>query len=123
MLRLAQIWKDFHQTRLSAVRLGDILNTVLEASTIQARRHFPATRGDIVFDRATFRYRIDGPEVLHDMSFRVPAGQIVGLSDRSNFWDAPTGPPDTNHHWIKLWGRLNNIPRLGYCAGVRSDAH
>jgi ATP-binding cassette, subfamily B, bacterial HlyB/CyaB len=34
-----------------------------------------------VFDYAAFRYRIDGPEVLPDVSFRVPAGQIVGLSD------------------------------------------
>src|SRR6202030_2871108 len=27
----------------------------------------------------TFRYRIDGPEVLHDVSFDVPAGQVVGI--------------------------------------------
>ena len=26
-----------------------------------------------------FRYRIDGPEVLHDVSFDVPAGQVVGI--------------------------------------------
>jgi subfamily B ATP-binding cassette protein HlyB/CyaB len=30
-------------------------------------------------DHATFRYRIDGPEVLHDVSFAVPSGQIVGV--------------------------------------------
>jgi ATP-binding cassette, subfamily B, bacterial HlyB/CyaB len=27
----------------------------------------------------TFRYRIDGPEVLHDVSFKVPPGQVVGI--------------------------------------------
>src|SRR5262245_49721225 len=27
VLRLAQIWQDFHQARLSVARLGDILNT------------------------------------------------------------------------------------------------
>src|SRR5262249_5190474 len=27
----------------------------------------------------TFRYRIDGPEVLHDISLNVPAGQLVGI--------------------------------------------
>jgi subfamily B ATP-binding cassette protein HlyB/CyaB len=27
----------------------------------------------------SFRYRIDGPEVLHDITFSVPAGQIVGV--------------------------------------------
>jgi ATP-binding cassette, subfamily B, bacterial HlyB/CyaB len=27
----------------------------------------------------TFRYRIDGPEILHDVSLGVPAGQVVGI--------------------------------------------
>ena len=27
----------------------------------------------------TFRYRVDGPEVLHDISFSIPAGQVVGI--------------------------------------------
>ena len=31
------------------------------------------------FEHVTFRYRIDGPEVLHDVSFKVPAGQVVGI--------------------------------------------
>src|SRR5262249_15647164 len=35
--------------------------------------------GDITFEHVTFRYRVDGPEVLHDVSFNVPAGQIVGI--------------------------------------------
>jgi len=39
----------------------------------------PALRGDIVFDHVSFRYRIDGPEVLHDVSFSVPAGQVIGI--------------------------------------------
>jgi subfamily B ATP-binding cassette protein HlyB/CyaB len=30
VLRLAQIWQDFHQARLSVLRLGDILNTTAE---------------------------------------------------------------------------------------------
>ena len=32
VLRLAQIWQDFHQARLSVERLGDILNTMPEPS-------------------------------------------------------------------------------------------
>ena len=32
-----------------------------------------------MFEHATFRYRIDGPEVLHDVSFSIPAGQVVGV--------------------------------------------
>jgi ATP-binding cassette, subfamily B, bacterial HlyB/CyaB len=79
VLRLAQIWQDFHQARLSVARLGDILNTVAEPSFTPTRAALPAIRGDISFERVTFRYRVDGPEVLHDASFHVPAGQMVGV--------------------------------------------
>ena len=44
-----------------------------------ARARLPAIRGDITFEHVTFRYRIDGQEVLHDVSFDVPAGQMVGI--------------------------------------------
>src|SRR6266849_2245095 len=79
VLRLAQMWQDFHQARLSVARLGDILNTTPEPSFNPARAALPAVRGDIAFERATFRYRIDTAEVLHDVTFTVPAGQIVGI--------------------------------------------
>ena len=79
VLRLAQIWQDFHQARLSVARLGDILNTVPEPTYNSGQTALPAIRGDVVFDHVTFRYRIDGPEVLHDVSFRVPAGQVIGI--------------------------------------------
>jgi len=79
VLRLAQIWQDFHQARLSIARLGDILNTAAEPTYAAGRARLPAIRGDIRFDHVTFRYRVDGPEVLHDVSFAVPAGQTVGI--------------------------------------------
>src|SRR6202048_3183100 len=79
VLRLAQIWQDFHQARLSVARLGDILNTPAEPSYHPGRAALPAIRGDIVFEHVTFRYRIDGPEILHDISLGVPAGQLVGI--------------------------------------------
>src|SRR5207302_4846569 len=37
VLRLAQMWQDFHQARLSVERLGDILNTTPEPSFNPAR--------------------------------------------------------------------------------------
>ncbi len=79
VLRLAQMWQDFHQARLSVARLGDILNAQPEPNVSTGRTALPAIRGDVVFDHVTFRYRIDGPEVLHDVSFDVPAGQVVGI--------------------------------------------
>ena len=47
VLRLAQIWQDFHQARLSIARLGDILNTTAEPTYSPARARLPAIRGDI----------------------------------------------------------------------------
>ena len=79
VLRLAQTWQDFHQARLSVARLGDILNTPAEPAYNPGRTTLPAIRGDIAFQHVTFRYRIDGPEVLHDISLNVPAGQLVGI--------------------------------------------
>jgi subfamily B ATP-binding cassette protein HlyB/CyaB len=79
VLRLAQIWQDFHQARLSVERLGDILNTPPEPKFNPARAALPAIRGDVTFDHVVFRYRIDGPEVLHDVSFSVSAGQVIGI--------------------------------------------
>jgi len=79
VLRLAQIWQDFHQARLSIARLGDILNTVPETAFKPTRAALPAIRGDVAFEHVTFRYRVDGPEVLHDINLSVPAGQVVGI--------------------------------------------
>ena len=79
VLRLAQIWQDFHQARLSIARLGDILNTAPEPTFNPARAALPPIRGDVTLEHVTFRYRVDGAEVLHDVSFNVPAGQVVGV--------------------------------------------
>jgi ATP-binding cassette, subfamily B, bacterial HlyB/CyaB len=79
VLRLAQMWQDFHQAKLSVARLGDILNTPAESTFSTGRTALPALKGDVVFDNVTFRYRIDGPAVLQDVSFNVPAGQVIGI--------------------------------------------
>ena len=79
VLRLAQIWQDFHQARLSVLRLGDILNTTAEPAYSVGHTRLPAIRGDIQFDHVGFRYRLDGQQILHDVSFNVPAGQMVGI--------------------------------------------
>jgi len=79
VLRLVQIWQDFHQAQISVDRLGDILNTPPEPRFNPARAALPSIRGDVTFDRVVFRYRPDGPEVLHTVSFGVSAGQVIGI--------------------------------------------
>jgi subfamily B ATP-binding cassette protein HlyB/CyaB len=79
VLRLAQVWQDFQQARLSIARLGDILNTSAEPTYNASRSTIPAVTGAIKFERVTFRYRVDGSEILHDVNFEVCPGQIVGI--------------------------------------------
>jgi ATP-binding cassette, subfamily B, bacterial HlyB/CyaB len=79
VLRLAQMWQDFHQARVSVARLGDILNTPAEPTYNPGRAALPAIRGHVNFEHVTFRYHIDGPEVLYDISLTVPPGQLVGI--------------------------------------------
>jgi subfamily B ATP-binding cassette protein HlyB/CyaB len=79
VLRLAQLWQDFHQARVSIARLGDILNTTPEPTFDAARAALPAIRGDITFEHIMFRYRADGPIVVHDACLQIPAGQVVGI--------------------------------------------
>jgi subfamily B ATP-binding cassette protein HlyB/CyaB len=78
VLRIAQLWQDFQQVRLSIDRVGDILNTKPEASP-NGQANLPAIRGAIDIERLQFRYRLDGPPILRDVSLSVPAGQILGI--------------------------------------------
>jgi subfamily B ATP-binding cassette protein HlyB/CyaB len=79
VLRIAQLWQDFQQARISVARLGDILNAVPEPTYNPARAALPAIRGDIMVEHVAFRYRLDGAEVLQDVSIQIPAGQVVGI--------------------------------------------
>src|SRR5579883_1048910 len=79
VLRLAQLWQDFHQAKISIDRLGDILNTHPEPLFTPGRTALPDIKGEIRFEHVGFRYRVDGPEILHDITLTIPAGQVVGI--------------------------------------------
>jgi subfamily B ATP-binding cassette protein HlyB/CyaB len=79
VLRLAQLWQDFQQARISIDRLGDILNAPPEPAYKPSRAALPAITGAITFEHVNFRYRPDGPEILHDVSLHIPPGQVVGV--------------------------------------------
>jgi ATP-binding cassette, subfamily B, bacterial HlyB/CyaB len=79
VLRLSQLWQDFHQARLSIERLGDILNTPTERRMSAGQTAPPRITGAITFEHVGFRYRLDGPAVLDDIDLTIPAGQVVGI--------------------------------------------
>jgi ATP-binding cassette, subfamily B, bacterial HlyB/CyaB len=79
VLRLAQIWQDFHQARISIDRLGDILNVPAEPAFTPGRTAPADIKGTISFEHVHFRYKVDGPEILHDINLTIPAGQVIGI--------------------------------------------
>ena len=82
IMRLAQLWTDFQQTGISVRRLGDILNTRTELAS-HNRSAMPTLKGNVEFERVSFRYRPDGSEVLHDVSLTIKAGETIGVVGRS----------------------------------------
>jgi subfamily B ATP-binding cassette protein HlyB/CyaB len=78
ILRMAQLWQDFQQMRISVDRLGDILNNPTE-SQFASRSNLPAIQGRVTFEGVKFRYGIDRPLVLKDLSLEVKAGESIGI--------------------------------------------
>ena len=81
ILRLAQLWQDFQQIGVSMQRLGDILNARTEVPP--SSHALPTIQGAIDFDDVHFRYRADGPIVLHGITLQIRAGEVVGVVGRS----------------------------------------
>lgn len=79
VLRLAQMWQDFQQVRISVSRLGDILNTPTEPLHRADKATPPSLQGRISFDHVIFRYRPDAPEVISDLTLDIEAGQMIGI--------------------------------------------
>jgi len=81
IIRLAQLWQDFQQVGISVERLGDILNTRTELPS--SRMALPDIKGRVTFERVTFRYRPDAPEVLDRIDLDIAAGEVIGIVGRS----------------------------------------
>lgn len=79
VLRVAQMWQDFQQVRVSVDRLGDVLNAPAEPEHNPSKASLPAIRGEIVWDKVRFRYRPDGPEVLRGIDLKVAPGEMLGI--------------------------------------------
>jgi subfamily B ATP-binding cassette protein HlyB/CyaB len=83
LLRVVQLWQEFQQAGISVSRLGDLLNAPPEPSYNPNRTTLPSLTGHVIFDKVTFRYRIDGAEVLRKLSLEIPAGKVIGVVGRS----------------------------------------
>lgn len=82
ILRLVGLWNEFQQALLAVDRLGDILNHPVEIQSAQAIT-LPTVQGAVRLENISFRYGIDTPQVLNQISFNIPPGTSVGLVGRS----------------------------------------
>lgn len=83
VLRLVQLWQEYQQANLSVQRIGDIFNSPSESKSDNFISNLPTLQGRIRFDNVRFRYRIDGSDVLHGISFEMKENKIYGLVGRS----------------------------------------
>jgi subfamily B ATP-binding cassette protein HlyB/CyaB len=79
IIRLSQVWKEFEQVKISVARIGDIFSCPAEPGFTPGRVSLPPIKGNVVFDRVSFKYHPEGKEVLNNISFSVSAGEVIGI--------------------------------------------
>lgn len=82
-LRLAQLFQQLSQTRVSLRRLAEIFDTQPEPAAPTAGDRLPPMRGAVRLEQVSFRYRADAPDALRDVSLAVRPGEVVGVAGAS----------------------------------------
>lgn len=77
VLRLVGVWQQFQQTRISIDRIADIMNLPQEGEG--RGEQAPIKQGEIFFDKVSFRYSPDSPQVLKQISLKLSPGVMVGI--------------------------------------------
>lgn len=82
ILRLVNLWNEFQQALLGVDRLGDILNHPIEIQSSKLIT-LPHLQGSVKFDNISFKYTVNTPNVLENLSFNINPGMSVGIVGRS----------------------------------------
>lgn len=80
ILKLASLWQDFTQMKVSISRLADIMDARPEPAFRPGRSTLPTLKGRVTFECMSFRYTPGSPEVLSSVNLDIPPGEIVGLT-------------------------------------------
>ncbi|UJS05379.1 peptidase domain-containing ABC transporter [Cylindrospermopsis raciborskii] len=83
--RLTVLWNEFQEVIIAIERINDVIDTEPEEDfQSQSRYYLTDLRGDIIFDKVTFRYHPESEtNILENLSFEIKAGQTVALVGRS----------------------------------------
>lgn len=81
--RLAQLFQQLSQTKVSVRRLADILDARPEPVVHAASDRLPPMQGSVRFEQVSFRYRAETPDALREVSFAVEPGEVIGVAGAS----------------------------------------
>jgi ATP-binding cassette subfamily B protein len=83
--RLTVLWNQVQEVVIAIERIHDVIETEPEENLQQqSRQSLPPIKGNICFEKVTFRYHPESEvNVLENLSFEVKAGQTVALVGRS----------------------------------------
>lgn len=76
---LSKVYSQLLSAMASAERIFEVLDTDPEVKNSSEARELPHVRGEVAFEKVSFRYEENKPDVLHTVTFRVKPGQKVAL--------------------------------------------
>ena len=76
---LSRLYTTMQAAMAGGEQVLKLLDTPADVVDQPGAPDMPAIQGEIDFDQVSFRYREDTPEVLHQVSLRIPAGQRAAL--------------------------------------------
>lgn len=76
---LSKVYSQLLSAMASAERIFEVLDTDPEIKNSGDAMVMPPIKGEVEFDRVSFRYEASKPNVLHNVSFKVKPGQRVAL--------------------------------------------
>ncbi len=82
-MRIAQMLQQLHQVKISVRRLREVFDTPQEVGVNSEHAMQPDIKGQIVFDKVSFRYTEQSSLVLEDIDFTAKAGEIIGIAGHS----------------------------------------
>ena len=76
---LSRLYTTMQSAMAGGEQVLRVLDTPARVIDRPGARVMPPIRGEIEFAAVSFQYREDTPEVLHEVSFRMPAGSTLAL--------------------------------------------
>lgn len=79
IMAISQMIEMVSRGKASLERIGELLDAEPKVADRPDAAEIPITRGEIEFQHLTFRYPDGEFDVLHDVSFKIGAGERVGI--------------------------------------------